>query len=226
LKKILAISLVLASMIYADDKTQDDKTQIYMQKYLPNSKTKQFDINPEELREKSEGLNLGDMKTNMEMKQSEFDKKFGEIQTVKSKSADDQAKEVSNYVRSDKFQKGLIENEKYILYDKSIDWSQYTGKYSNQTQQIMDQLEKTNSPFLSKNKFLNANEKIFIVISSSLKKETVMNYFKLLENVNTDVTFILRGVIGNPKKIMPTIEYIYKKLQSSSSRVQRDYRSS
>jgi len=72
----------------------------------------------------------------------------------------------------------------------------------------MDQLETTNSPLLSKNKFLNPNEKIFIVISSSLKKETIRNYFKMLENVNTDVTFILRGVIGSPKKIMPTIDYI------------------
>jgi len=105
LKKILAISLVLASMLYAED----NKTQIYMEKYLPDSKMKQFDISPEELREKSKGLNLGDMKNNMEMNQTEFDKKFGEIQTVKSKSADEQAKEVSDYVRSDKFQKGVAD---------------------------------------------------------------------------------------------------------------------
>jgi len=214
LKKILAISLVLASMLYADD----NKTQIYMEKYLPDSKMKQFEISPEELREKSKGLNLGEMKTNMEMNQTEFDKKFGEIQTVKSKSADEQAKEVSDFVRTDKFQKGVAENEKYILYDKSIDWSKYTGKYNNQTKEIMEQLETTNSPLLSKNKFLNPNEKIFIVISSSLEKETIRNYFKMLENVNTDVTFILRGVIGTPKKIMPTIEYINGLLVKDTSK--------
>ncbi|AII15597.1 conjugal transfer protein TrbC (plasmid) [Campylobacter iguaniorum] len=205
MKKFFAISLVLASMLYAED---SNKTQIFMDKYLPDSKTKQFDISPEELREKSKDLNLNDIKSNMDMNQKQFDKKFGEIQTAKSKSAEEQAKEVSEYVRSDKFQKGVKENENYILYDKSIDWSKYTGKYNNHTKEIMQQLEATNSPLLSKNKFLNPNEKLFIVISSSLKKETIRNYFKLLEKVNTDVTFILRGVIGTPKKIMPTINYI------------------
>jgi len=204
LKKILTVSLILASMLYADD----NKTQIFMDKYLPDNKMKQFDISPEELREKSKDFNLSNMKTNMEVNQTEFDKKYGQIQTIKSKSAEQQAKEVSNYARSDKFQKGVLENEKYILYDKSIDWSKYTGKYSDQTKEIMKQLENTNSSLLSKNQFLNPNEKLFIVISSSLKKETIRNYFKMLENVNTDVTFVLRGVIGTPKKIMPTINYI------------------
>lgn len=204
MKKALLLTASFVMLSYADD----NKTQIFMDKYLPDSKMKRFDIDPEKLREKSKGLNLEKMKTNMEMNRTEFDKKFGEIQTVKSKSADKQAKDVSDFVRTDKFQKGVTENEKYILYDKSIDWNKYAGKYNSQTKEIMEQLEATNSPLLSKNKFLNANEKIFIVISSSLKKETIRNYFKMLENVNTDVTFILRGVIGTPKKIMPTINYI------------------
>lgn len=192
-------------MLYAND---ENKTQIFMDKYLPDSKMRQFNISPQKLREKSKDLNLSNIRTNMEINQTKFDKKYGEIQTIKSKSADNQAKEVSNYVRSKQFQKEISKNEKYILYDKSINWSKYTGKYSDQTKNIIDQLENTNSPLLSKNQFLNPNEKIFIIISSSLKNETIKNYFKILENVNTDITFVLRGVIGTPKKIMPTISYI------------------
>ena len=144
LKKIL-LSCLLITSIFAEE----NKTQIYMDKYLPDSKMKQFDnISPEELREKSKGFNLDDVKTNLNMNKDEFNSKFGEVKTLNSKNAENQAKEVSSYVKSDKFQKGVSENEKYILYDKSIDWSKYTGKYNNQTKEIMEQLEKSNSPLL------------------------------------------------------------------------------
>lgn len=180
-----------------------------MEKYLPDEKMEKFkDLSPEDLREKSKDFNLNDIKNNMEMRDEDFKNRFGELTINENEKIINQAKEVSDFTKSNQFQKELIANEKYILYDKSIDWSKYTGKYNNQTKEIMEQLEMTNSPLLSSNKFLDPNEKIFIVISSSLEKETIRNYFKLLESVNTDVTFILRGVIGTPKKIIPTIEYI------------------
>jgi len=215
--KLLILS-ILTILSYAEE----NKTKIFMDKYLPDSKMKQFNISPEELRKKSKDFNLTQMNSDMEVNRTEFNKKYGQIQTIKSKSADEQAKEVSDYVRTNKFQKGVAENEKYILYDKSIDWSKYTGKYKKYTKDIIQQLTKNNSPLISHNRFLNPNEKLFIVISSSLKKQTIRNYFKMLENVNTDVTFVLRGVIGSPKKIMPTIKYINSLLVKDPNKNPRD----
>lgn len=203
----IAITLACAGVI-ASAKQDENKTQIYMDKYLPSEKMKQLDISPEMMREKTKDINLSNMKIQRDVNESSFKNKFGEISTLKSTSAESHAKEVSNYVRGEKFQKGVTENEKYILYDKSIDWSKYTGKYNEQTKNTIEQLEKTNSPLVSKNQYLNANEKLFIVISSSLPKETIQSYFQMLEGVNLDVTFIMRGVIGTPQKIMPTVNYI------------------
>lgn len=203
----IAITLACAGVI-ANAQQDENKTQIYMDKYLPSEKMKQLDISPEMMREKTKDINLSNMQIQRDVNESSFKNKFGEISALKSTSAENHAKEVSNYVRGEKFQKGVTENEKYILYDKSIDWSKYTGKYSEQTKNTIEQLEKTNSPLVSKNQYLNANEKLFIVISSSLPKETIQSYFQMLEGVNLDVTFIMRGVIGTPQKIMPTVNYI------------------
>lgn len=203
----IAIMLACAGVI-ASAQQDENKTQIYMDKYLPSEKMKQLDISPEMMREKTKDINLSNMQIQRDVNESSFKNKFGEISTLKSMSAENHAKEVSNYVRGEKFQKGVTENEKYILYDKSIDWSKYTGKYNEQTKNTIEQLEKTNSPLVSKNQYLNANEKLFIVISSSLPKETIQSYFQMLEGVNLDVTFIMRGVIGTPQKIMPTVNYI------------------
>jgi len=205
LKKIYIINLALFLILNA---SQEDKKQIFMDKYLPKNKIEQFSISPEELRKNSKDFNLNDIKTNIEMHKKDFNKKYGAIKNVKNKKAEEEAKKLSDYAKSNKFQKGVKKTEKYILYDKSINWSKYTGKYNKQTKEIMEQLEKTNNPLLSNNKFLEPNEKLFIIISSSLEKETIRNYFKILKNVNTDVTFVLRGLIGTPKKIRPTLNYI------------------
>jgi len=204
--KTIIFGLVSVSiMAQAQD---ENKTQIYMDKYLPNEKTSQFSISPEEMRDRTKDMNLSNFNFQADVNESRFEERFGKTKMLKNKNAEKQAEEVSTFVRTEKFQKGVSANEKYILYDKSIDWSKYTGKYSEQTKEVIDQLENTNSPLLSKNQFLNSNEKLFIVISSSIPKETIANYFKMLEKVNLDVTFIMRGVIGTPQKIMPTINYI------------------
>lgn len=204
----IAFSLACVSVMVANAQQDENKTQIFMDKYLPQGKLENFNISPDEMKERTKDINLSNFKLQKDVNESTFKERFGNLPVMKSGEAEKHAKEVSNFVRTDKFQKGVAENEKYILYDKSIDWSKYTGKYSEQTKNTIEQLEKTNSPLVSKNQYLNSNEKLFIVISSSLPRETIRSYFKTLEGVNLDVTFIMRGVIGTPQKIMPTINYI------------------
>ncbi|WP_187648688.1 TrbC family F-type conjugative pilus assembly protein [Nitrosophilus labii] len=206
--KWLMITLTCIMLIASED---INKTELFMKKYLSKQRMETVRIDPEELRKNSLDLNLTQFKKLKDMNASEIKRKYN-ISFGKSNAAEEYAKEVNNYVKSKKFQKGVVANQNYILYDKSIDWSKYAGKYSVQTKEIMEQLAKDNSPLLSTNKYLEPNEKIFIVISSSLPDATIKNYFKMLEPVNTDVTFVLRGVIGSPKKIMPTINYINKLL--------------
>ena len=78
------------------------------------------------------------------------------------------------------------------------------------------------------NQFLENDEKIFIIISSSIPKHILQNYFEMLQNVNTDVTFVLRGTINGIKEIKPTLNWIQeiltKKDTDEKLRENSDYR--
>lgn len=104
--------------------------------------------------------------------------------------------------------KKIVDNQNYILYDKSMNFNEYLGEYSQNTKDMINQMENSKH-LISTNKYLNPNEKIFIIISSSMDKSSIQNYFKLLENVKTDITFVLRGLVGNDARyINPTFSYL------------------
>ena len=113
----------------------------------------------------------------------------------------------------------IIENENYLLYDKKINWQQHLGQYKNRTNTALEQLKDkgTISSEISSNQFLEHNEKIFIIISSSIQKHILKNYFETLQKVNTDVTFVLRGTIGGVKKIKPTLDWIQEILTKNDN---------
>jgi type-F conjugative transfer system pilin assembly protein TrbC len=139
--------------------------------------------------------------------------------SLKSDALKNKAHEIDNNVKSKVFQNKIIENENYLLYDKKINWQQHLGQYKNRTNVALEQLKEkgTVSSELSTNQFLESNEKLFIVISSSIPKHIIKNYFEMLQNVNTDVTFVLRGTIGGVKKIKPTLDWMQEVLTKSDN---------
>ena len=138
----------------------------------------------------------------MDSNSTKFKEQYGELKFLQSKEAEKHAKEAKEYSNSKEFKDLVKQNKDHILYDKSIDWSKYSI-VANNNQELTSQKQQ------NINKFLDSDDKVFIVISESIPKETIIDYFKLLENVNTDVTFILRGVVGNDiSQINPTLNYI------------------
>jgi type-F conjugative transfer system pilin assembly protein TrbC len=139
--------------------------------------------------------------------------------SLKSDALKNEAQEIDSKVKSKVFQKKIIENENYLLYDKKINWQQHLGQHKNRTNTALEQLKDkgTVSSEISYNQFLEHNEKLFIVISSSIPKHILKNYFEMLQNVNTDVTFVLRGTIGGVKKIKPTLDWMQEVLTKSDN---------
>lgn len=178
---------------------ENTKTQEYLDS-LPKYEGS-IDINPKILKERAEDFNIKHLRESMEGKDSLPFK----IPTQIPKEIQEVAKQIEKQTKTQDFKKELKANEDYILYDKSIDFSKYTGL----NREELESIRNSSHNLQSGNRFLFSNEKIFIIISSSMPKETIINYFKTLEKVNTDVTFILQGLIGNDiSKLNPTLEYI------------------
>ncbi|EGK7562067.1 hypothetical protein IO476_001064 [Campylobacter coli] len=206
MKKQIIGSILLCSSLFAID-SNITKEQIFRNKYLQDKSQMQNKISVDELHRNTRDFNLSSVRQDMNLTRDEIENKY-EIKFNQSMEANQSAKEISNMRRSEAFQKKIVDNQNYILYDKSMNFDEYLGEYSQNTKDMISQMENSKH-LISSNKYLNPNEKIFIVISSSMDKSSIQNYFKLLENVNTDITFVLRGLVGNDARyINPTFSYL------------------
>jgi type-F conjugative transfer system pilin assembly protein TrbC len=123
------------------------------------------------------------------------------------------ADEVNRYVRGDEMKRRIGEAEDYILDDKGMNFAEHIPQAQGMDgnvdmEAIKKQMRSDGSPYLSKNRFLDADQKLFVVISESMPESLIKSYFEQLENVNTDVTFVMRGTRGDISELMPTINYI------------------
>lgn len=206
MKKQIIGSILLCSSLFAID-SNITKEQIFRNKYLQDKSQMQNKISVDELHRNTRDFNLSSVRQDMNLTRDEIENKY-EIKFNQSMEANQSAKEISNMRRSEAFEKKIVDNQNYILYDKSMNFDEYLGEYSQNTKDMISQMENSKH-LISSNKYLNPNEKIFIVISSSMDKSSIQNYFKLLENVNTDITFVLRGLVGNDARyINPTFSYL------------------
>ncbi len=196
----LAPTLILLLSTQTLISRENTKTQEYLDS-LPKYEGS-IDINPDMLKQKAGELNIDFLRDTMQEKSQGFENLQIEAPSMEYLN---KAKEIKDLTNTEDFKKELKANEDYILYDKSIDFSKYTGL----NREELESIRNSSHNLQSGNRFLFSNEKIFIVISSSMPKETIVNYFKTLEKVNTDVTFILQGLVGNDiSKLNPTLEYI------------------
>jgi type-F conjugative transfer system pilin assembly protein TrbC len=203
--KTIVLSSLLILSSQADDK--DNKSKVFEDKYLDSQRLKPY--------QNSNSANVEYKISNVkDMIKVDDDTNATVSQMIKKQldknSMQNEATIINDRKNSQAFQKEVLENEEYLLYDKEINWQQHLGKHRNRSNKIIETLKEKGSvsASISSNQYLGANEKIFIVISSSIPKHIIQNYFEMLQKVNTDVTFILRGTIGGVKKIMPTLNWI------------------
>ncbi len=160
----------------------------FEKKYLLSVKTYKNEINQSKLLQQNVNIDKIQFDINKTLKKINFKK-------PSNKEAKIQAEEISNYLKSSKFQENVVNMKKYILYDKKIGFSKY--------------LPKNYFFKLKKHNFLANDETIYVVISSSIPISTIQNYFQEVQPVRTDIIFVLRGFVGNnPKRIKPTLKWL------------------
>lgn len=207
----------LAAFLLTFSWANEDKKELFEDKYLNSQKLDQYkdtNINT------SPDFKISNIKNMSKISDKENEDTAEMLKnSLKPELLKDEATKIDTHAKSKEFQKKIIENENYLLYDKKINWQQHLGKYKNRTNTVLKQLKDkgTISSEISKNQFLANDEKLFIIISSSIPKHILKNYFDMLQKVNTDVTFVLRGTIGGVKKIKPTLEWIQDLLLSKGN---------
>lgn len=205
MKRNIVLSLLGLCFLNAQELTNKE---LFEQKYLQNKADMRSSISIEELYKSSKDFNLSSVDKQMKISSKDFNDSYGNIEYFQSEKAENLAKDINKESRSKEFKELVNKNTEYILSDKGFDFSKYAGQYSQRTQAMINELAQ-NKHLLNSNEFLNPNEKIFIIISSSLKDETIKNYFKDFENVQNDINFVLRGLVGNDLRYMkPTQEYM------------------
>jgi len=214
--KFKTIALCSFLFIAAAANETQDKSQIFNDKYLNSQK-----LDPYRSMDTSKNV---DFKISNIRKMTEITEENNSSITnmmstqLKSKNMRNEVLEINTHRKSKTFQKEIKDNENYLLYDKQTNWQQHLGKYKNRSNKTLENLKAKNSETdMSNNQFLNYDEKIFIIISSSMPKHILQNYFQMLQNVNTDVTFVLRGTIGGVKKVMPTLNWIQEVLTKADN---------
>lgn len=194
----LLIAILFISFSFAKDINRE-----FANKYLSNMEQHKEDINNSKILEKLEqSTSSFDLK--MKVDENESKKYTKGFSTIKSSTADSVAKEINNQVRSEEFEENVKGMKEYILSDKGFNYKSYLGKYQN----LADEVIKGKVSNLPKNNFLSNKQKIYVVISSSMPKETIQNYFKTIQPVRTDVIFVTRGFIGDIKYIKPTLKWM------------------
>ncbi len=170
----------------------------FEEKYLSQVKQYEKEINNSKLLEQNINIQNIQIDMNNTLKKVNFKKQ-------KNIKAENEADKINSYIKSNNYQENIRKMKKYILYDKKLDFSKYIPK---------DLHIK-----LKKNNYLGEKEKIYIVISSSMPITTIQNYFETAQRAGQDITFVLRGLIGNDiRKIKPTLNWINKVLTKDSNK--------
>jgi type-F conjugative transfer system pilin assembly protein TrbC len=203
MKRIIFYSIALCSLLYSDATEKD----VFVEKYISDKETYQRNQNEaDEYRKNlSKDVSIKEI-SKKERKDIDTTLETNKNNTEASKIAEN----INNDIKSNGFQKKVEANKDYIFKDKDLNFDEKMGNYKKE----IAPEKKLNY----KNKFLNSDERLIIAISSSIPDEVIKNYFKSLGDNYEDVLFVMNGFIGNdPKKIMPTLEYISKLLNKDSS---------
>lgn len=200
MKRIIFCSIVLCTRLFSNEK------EAFIEKYISDKAN--YQKNETEANEYRKNLSQDiNIKEISKKENKEIDTN---INYYKNSDANKISENINKEVKSLEFQKKVEANKDYIFKDKDLNFDEKMGNYKKEIEP-----QKTIN---YKNKFLNSDERLIIAISSSIPDEVLKNYFKSLGDNNEDVLFVMNGFIGNdPKKIMPTLEYISRILNKDDS---------
>lgn len=205
--KVKSIFLFLSAVLLSNINADSDK-QLFMQKYIKKDAKAYMAgkeaLNQEQRDKLSYDVNLSSI-AKKDLNNTNFDVNYTTSAKIKQQ-AEGIASQINTGVRSSKYTEKVNDYKDYILNDKQLNFKKSMGIYSKTVEQIQkNRYEGINYS----NKYLATSERLIIAISSSVPKETIINYFKSLDNVHSDVVFVINGFIGNnPKFIKPTLNYI------------------
>lgn len=111
-----------------------------------------------------------------------------------------QAEEDSAFVNTKVFEKKFNDAKQNILFDKKLGW----GEQAKIAQKIIDE----NGNDADTNFYFNSKETVYVFISSSMPRETLINYIESVRYQQDNFVFVLRGGIGGIKKMKPTLLWI------------------
>lgn len=210
--KLLSLTAICCSFLYSSSETIINNSQInedFAKKYLSISKDMNKSIAKSVNKKKYK--DFADQNANVS-KMDKYDFNSTEIKAIGNRdyTKNKDAVDISKNVYSEKFDKKLEAQKEYILKNvqvqnqKMVRPSQISPKLKHPygTYKGVD----VESNFNKKSGFTN-DKHLFVVISSSMPKKQIKEYFKRADG-NNDITFVLRGMIGGIKKIMPTRSYI------------------
>lgn len=120
------------------------------------------------------------------------------INIKKDESIEKLAEKDSKVITTKEFKTKLQDAKEHLLYDKKLNWSEQALIAKNHIQNSTD----------SDNFYSNSSETIYIILSSSMPRQTILNYLESTKYIQNNVVFVLHGAIGGIQKILPTLNWI------------------
>lgn len=193
MNKPFLISCFLFSLLHP--LCADERKDIFIEKSFHDAKTvEEAKAIKKIVRDQSPGINTFVKDANL----SSFDllpETFAH--TDPENTADGQA--IGDHARSKKFTGSVKNMENHILHDKRLNWSKALDVKT----------EIGEDPFVKKGS-LGSDERLFVVVSSSMPDTLVKTYLQRFEPIAEDTVFVMRGAIGGAKKILPTLNWVQK----------------
>lgn len=189
-------------MLITNLAADQNKTDLFYQKYLPAHKTDRYgDLN----KSLQVDFKISKIKQMKDISQ-ELNNTVKSIvdNQIKSTVVSEDLKQIDNFVHSQEFKKKIKKSEDYILHDKDLDWQKHLGKYKDLTSKIRNNININDQS----SNYFKPGEKVFVIISSSLPDNIIKSYFESVEDIADEVTFVIRGTIGGVDKMKPTLEWI------------------
>ena len=120
-----------ATFLILSAQANEDKKELFNDKYLNSQKLDQYrntNINT------TSDFKISNIKE-MTKISDDVNKSTSTMidNSIKSDALESEAQEIDSKVKSKDFQRKIIENENYLLYDKKINWQQHLGEYKNRT---------------------------------------------------------------------------------------------
>ncbi|MFA6685095.1 MAG: TrbC family F-type conjugative pilus assembly protein [Arcobacteraceae bacterium] len=187
MKKIVLVAAMIIKLVAQDEQ------EIFLEKH-----SKQIDKYKRESSMNQE-IDIKRFNVNMSVDDKINDEVKEDMKKIKKdKSIEEFAQKDSKVITTKEFKSKLQDAKEHLLYDKKLNWSEQALIAKNHIQNSTD----------SDNFYSNSSETIYIILSSSVPKQTILNYLESTKHIQSNVVFVLQGSIGGLQKIMPTLDWI------------------